>query len=291
MELTYEVYHGNCFDRLAELPDKSVTLLLTDPPYGHNNNNGDLASVWEAACRKETARRKARGNKHGVDDPRPIHNDGKQEADNMIKKLFSVATRILNPSSCCCCCCGGGGPDPQFARWSRYMDKELSFIQQIIWDKGPGGLGWRYRRTYETVLVATRKGGKMSWYDRTGRVWNVIRPGDYGIHKITPTADQHPTQKPVELFELFIRLHTKPGDLVVDPFCGSGSSGVAAKKLGRSWLGCDTDIRWVEMTRRRLAATTSRLPELMEAERAELEEMERQGVFAECEDDTQGETP
>ena len=290
MELTYEVYHGDCFKRLADLPDKSVTLILTDPPYGHNNNDGDLQQFREAACKRETERRKKRGVKfQTINTARPIDGDTPEENEALIKHIFSEAARVLNDtaSCCCCCCCAGGGPDPQFARWSLWMDSVLHFDQQVIWDKGGLGMGWRYRRALECVLVAHRKGGRLSWYDNSGAIPNIIRPGWNGIKRVLINEGTHPTQKPVELFELFIRLHTKPGDLVVDPFCGSGSSGVAAKKLGRSWLGCDTDIRWVEMTRRRLAATTSRLPELMEAERAELEEMERQGVFAECEDDTQ----
>lgn len=96
----------------------------------------------------------------------------------------------------------------------------------------------------------------MSWYDESKKIENVIRPGSLGIKKIIPSSEQHPTQKPVALFEHFIRLHTKPGDLVVDPFCGSGSSGVAAKRLGRRWIGCDTDSQWTEMAKERIDATT-----------------------------------
>ena len=297
MELTYEVYHGDCFKRLADLPDKSVTLILTDPPYGHQNNEDDLIARWELALGENRKRPnttlavRRKGDNFADPMPRPIHNDTPEKAEALFDTLVDETSRPLAPVGCCCCCGGGGGPDPQFARWSMKMDSKLQYVQMLIWDKGPIGMGWRYRRSYETVLVATRRGGRMPWYDNSDKIENIIRPGAYGIKKILPSKNQHPTQKPVELFELFIRLHTKPGDLVVDPFCGSGSSGVAAKKLGRSWLGCDTDIRWVEMTRRRLAATTSRLPELMEAERAELEEMERQGVFAECSDDTQGASP
>lgn len=255
-----EVYHGDCFERLATLSDKSVDLILTDPPYGHRNNDGDLIHAMEAACAREAARRKQKGNKHGVDEARPIDNDG-EEANDLVKRLFAEAARVLRPGCCCCCCCcGGGGPDPSFARWSLWMDEVMDFVQMVIWDKGRGGLGWHYRRCYEVVLVAKPKGGKMPWYDTSGSLWNVIRPGDHGIRPMSPPTRKHPTQKPVSLFELFVRLHTKPGDLVVDPFCGSGSSGVAAKKLGRRWIGCDTDERWVKMARERLAATTPPLP-------------------------------
>lgn len=272
-DLTYEVYHGNCFDRLADIPDKSIKLIMTDPPYGHNNNDDDLIAWWEYALGQV---------KKSADAPmtRPIHNDTPDTATEVFRKLIAESARILAQVGCCCCCCccGGGGPDPQFARWANWMNEALNFVQMIVWDKGPIGMGWRYRRSYETVLVATRRGGRLPWYDTSNRIENIIRPGDYGIKKILPSKNQHPTEKPVELFEHFIRLHTEPGDLVVDPFCGSGASGVAAKKLGRSWLGCDTDIRWVEMTRRRLDTTTPALPELIEEEYQTIQE---QKVFSE----------
>ena len=256
----HSVYHGDCFERLATLSDKSVDLILTDPPYGHRNKDGDLLSALPAALPNHTAKMAALGRKT-VFDSVPIDNDG-EEANDLVRRLFAEAARVLKPSGCCCCCCccGGGGPDPSFARWSLWMDEVMDFVQMVIWDKGRGGLGWHYRRCYEVVLVAKPKGGKMPWYDKSGSLWNVIRPGDHGIRPMSPPTRKHPTQKPVSLFELFVRLHTKPGDLVVDPFCGSGSSGVAAKKLGRRWIGCDTDERWVKLARERLAATTPPLP-------------------------------
>lgn len=261
-----EVYHGDCFERLAQLPDKSVDLILTDPPYGHNNKDGDLLANLTKAMPKMVAKWRKLGRKTDFEFSREkIHNDG-AEADELVQRLFAEAARVLKPVGCCCCFCAGGGgsSDPSFVRWTNWMGEMLRFVHMVIWDRGRGGLGWRYRRCYEVVLIAHRKGGKLSWYDKSGSVWNVIRPGDYGIRPMSPPTREHPTQKPVALFEHFIRLHTKPGDLVVDPFCGSGASGVAAKKLGRSWIGCDTDIRWVEMSERRLAATTPPLEGLFE---------------------------
>ena len=125
-----EVYHGDCFERLAELPDKSVDLILTDPPYGHRNNDGDLIHAWEAVFGGSPAREEAR----------PIDNDG-EEANELVRRLFAEAARVLKRPGSCCCCGGGGGPDPQFARWSLWMGEVLDFVQQIVWDKGPMGMG------------------------------------------------------------------------------------------------------------------------------------------------------
>lgn len=62
----------------------------------------------------------------------------------------------------------------------------------------------------------------------------------------------HPTQKPVRLMQALIELTTQPGQLVLDPFCGSGSTLVAARNVGRQYLGCDIDPQYVEVSRSRL---------------------------------------
>jgi len=108
----------------------------------------------------------------------------------------------------------------------------------IVWDKGPIGMGWHYRRSYETVLVAQKKGAACKWYDTSNKIENIIRPGA-GIPKVIPTADDHPTPKPPELAEHFIRLHTRRGETVLDCFSGGGSTLLAARRLGRSYVGCD----------------------------------------------------
>ena len=59
----------------------------------------------------------------------------------------------------------------------------LQFRQIIAWDKGSMGMGWHYRRSYEVILEAQRKGAPCKWYDKTRKVENIIRPGDYGVRK------------------------------------------------------------------------------------------------------------
>lgn len=88
------------------------------------------------------------------------------------------------------------------------MDEFLDFKQMVVWDKGPIGMGWHYRRSYETVLVGQKRGGACKWYDKTDRVENIIRH----IPKIIPQANDHPTPKPPELAGYFIRLHTQAGE-------------------------------------------------------------------------------
>ena len=128
----------------------------------------------------------------------------------------------------------------------------LQFRQVIVWDKAPMGMGWHYRRSYEVILEAQRKGASCKWYDKTRKVENIIRPGDYGIYKIIPGADQHPTEEPPELAAHFIRLHTQPGELVLDPFMGAGITALAAIRLGRTFLGIEIDQHWFDVACRKI---------------------------------------
>ena len=69
----------------------------------------------------------------------------------------------------------------------------------------------------------------------------------------------HPTQKPLPLFEEIIEKHSQPGDLVVDPFCGSGTALLAAKNMGRRWEGCDINPKWTAAANERIQASDDSL--------------------------------
>ncbi len=228
---------ADCRDVLPTLAAGSVDFIFTDPPYGHNNNNNDLIHRREAALGRLPC---------GEDTPlgRPIANDG-AEANELVRWFFKAAERLLSPGCCCCCCCcGGGGPDPQFARWSLWLDEALGFKQMVVWDKGPMGMGWHYRRSYETILVGEKPGAACRWHDTSNAVENVIRPGK--INKIIPAADQHPTAKDPSLPLHFIRLHSQRGEIVLDPFMGAGSTMQAALHSGRRFIGVEVDPRWFD---------------------------------------------
>ncbi|MHB1023361.1 MAG: DNA-methyltransferase [Acidobacteriaceae bacterium] len=226
------LYHGDCREVLPTLDDQSVDIIWTDPPYGHNNNNGDLIHRREAALGHLPL---------GEDFPqgRPILNDGMDDMKSVVDFMLVQAVRILNKNSCCCCCCGGGGPSPTFAWLANRMDeKGMQFFHAVVWDKMGLGMGWRYRRNYEMVMIAHRKGGKLKWETKrkdaiTG---NVVR-----IPRIIPSKEDHPTPKPIELVEHFLALHGKPGDVVLDPFMGRSPAGVAAIRAGMSYIGIELD--------------------------------------------------
>ena len=239
-----KVHCMDCMEAMKLLPDNSVPMIWTDPPYGHNNNNnGDLIHRREEALGQ---------GKVTEEDKRPILNDDAEGRDRVVQGMLREAGRVLRKDCCCCCGGGGGGPDPLFARASLEMDiPPLEFFHAVVWDKGGLGMGWRYRRNYELVLVAKRRGGKLLWATESKgmETANVVRIG-----KIIPSAAQHPTQKPVELVRHFLRLHTREGDLVLDPFSGAGTTGVACKELGRRFLGFELDPHWCEVANQRIAA-------------------------------------
>ena len=240
-----QLFLGDARDILPAFSDGSCDMIFTDPPYGHNNNNGDLIHNWEAALGRPPCCSDSQL-------ARPIANDG-PEANDLFRASLPIWLRLLKAGCCCCCCCcGGGGPDPQFARWSLWMDEVFEFKQMVVWDKGPIGMGWHYRRSYETVLVGMKPGAACKWYDDTQRIENIIRPGAYGIRKIIPNANEHPTEKPEQLAAHFIGLHSQQGDTVLDPFCGHGSTLRAAKDAGRLAIGIEINERFAEQAAKRM---------------------------------------
>jgi len=211
-----------CGDAVVKLPDlleNSIDFIFTDPPYGLK-----IARTFQIA--------------------------GDEVANDLFSVFVNEATRILKPGACLCCCCGGGGSDEGcvFADWTTKLlnTPKLKFKQMVIWDKGPMGIGWHYRRSYETILVAQKSGAKCRWYDTSHRIENVVRH----IRKVpTQSKNKHPAEKPVLLAAYFIKLHTQPSDIVLDPFCGHGSTGVAAVNTKRQFLGIDIEPKYCEMAK------------------------------------------
>ena len=219
------LYCGDCLDVLRELPDQSVEMIFTDPPYGHSNADGDFLSARADILK----------------DGRPtastsIANDDSDGMRRVVDGMLTEAARILiSDCCCCCCCCGGGGPRPTFAWLAERMDKNgLSFFHSVIWDKVNPGIGWRYRRQHEMVMVAHRSGGKLAWSGELDAIPNIYRESK-------PRDNSHPNIKPLGLMRQFISAHTSYGDTVLDPFMGSGSTGLAAVQMGRKFIGIELD--------------------------------------------------
>ena len=227
------LYLGDAVAIVPTLTPESVTLLWTDPPYGHANHDGDF---------------NARLNEHRGIESQPIANDGPEDMRRVVDAVLEAAVPALRADCCCCCCCcgGGGGPRPTFAWVADRMDRKgLQFFHSVIWDKLNPGLGWRFRRRHEMVMVAHRTGGKLSWAV-DGRAVPNIWEG------MPPRERVHPNEKPEGLPAHFIELTTGKDDVVLDPFMGSGTTGVAAVRAGRRFVGVELDAAHFDAACRRI---------------------------------------
>ena len=231
-----ELWHGDCLNAMAEIPAESITLLWTDPPYGHGNAQDDFLSRRSEimADGKRTASTE-------------IANDNRDEMRTVVDSMLLLAVPLLRSDCCCCCCCcGGGGPKPSFAWVANRMDeKGLSFFHSVIWDKINPGIGWRFRRQHEMVMVAHKRGGRVSWPDEKRAISNVWRQSK-------PRDIDHPNAKPVELPQVFVEATTEMGDVVLDPFMGSGTTAIACIRTGRRFIGVEIDAGYFEIAKQRI---------------------------------------
>jgi DNA modification methylase len=210
------------------MADGQADMVFTDPPY-----NVDYAN---------SAKDKMRGK------DRPILNDNL--GDGFYDFLLAALKPMLDR-------CAG-------ATYIAMSSSELDTLQQafraaggkwstfIIWAKNTFTLGRAdYQRQYEPILYGWKDGADHYWCGARdqGDVWHIKKP-----HK----NDLHPTMKPVELVERAIRNSSRPGDIVLDPFGGSGTTLIAAEKTGRiGWL-LELDPKYVDVIVKRWEAFTGR---------------------------------
>lgn len=149
--------------------------------------------------------------------------------------------------------CRPGGAMLCFCRWdvqevfrTAVAAAGFTLKSQVVWDKDWPGMGdtkATFSPVHEVIWFATK--GRFNFPG--GRPRSVIR-----VRRPASQHRTHPTEKPVELLEQLITATTRPGDLVLDPFCGTGSSGVAARRTGRNWIGFELDPAYVRLARRRI---------------------------------------
>lgn len=127
------------------------------------------------------------------------------------------------------------------------MDREgLQFFHSIIWDKRNPGLGQRYRRQHEMIMVAHRRGGRIRWNADDRLVPNLFS-------QMPSREREHPNEKPLELCAQFVDTHSNRSDLILDPFMGSGTTGVAAVKLGRKFIGIEIEPKYFDIACKRIS--------------------------------------
>lgn len=219
------VYHGDCREVLPLLPRRSADLLLTDAPYGmayvSNVTNGATANVSA---------------------------DGVRQGVRIVRQALFEASPVLNDEAHALIFC-------HWQSWPDFYDAACAHFQMrnaLIWHKPWGSLGQTrrdYMKDYEVILYGGR-GSREVEMEEGGRYSAVLT----GIQKVGNVDRLHVTQKPEALLALLVSRHCPPGGRVLDPFAGSGTTGVVAYQLGR---GCDLveiEEKYCEIAARRLEA-------------------------------------
>ena len=126
---------------------------------------------------------------------------------------------------------------PMFENWD--------FVKLLVWDKGRIGLGHIWRNQHELIIAARNR----KHYIPEGKARSeVLR------YKVTPTSErEHPAQKPVDLYADLIETITQEGNIVLDPFAGSGTVGIACKDKKRKFIGIELNPEYCEVAKKRIA--------------------------------------
>src|SRR5579859_5806939 len=237
-----KIYQGDCLEILPRIPENSVDLIFADPPYFLSNGGitchaGKMVSVhkgdwdksrgadgnhefnraWLAACQRVL---KPNGSIWVSGTAHVIHSVGFAMQQLGFKLLNDISWVKPNPPPNLSC---------------RYFTHAT---ETIIW----AAKNAKSRHTFHYKLMKESNRGK-----QMKSVWE-IKPPEAWEKKF----GKHPTQKPVALLERILLASSNEGDLVLDPFSGSGSTALAALLTGRKFRGIEIDKKWIQVSCRRL---------------------------------------
>jgi site-specific DNA-methyltransferase (adenine-specific) len=248
--------HGDCLTVMAELPEASVDLVFADPPYLLSNGGTTCAS----------------GKRVAVDKGRWDASGGLASDHAWNLEWLTACQRVLKPSGTIWV---SGTQHVIFSIGFAMQSLGFHLLNTITWFKpnASPNLACRFfTHSTEIVLWASpsrrkplphtfhykemkaENGGK-----QMRDLWQLPEPDGQQVVWSLPTPPKrekqngrHPTQKPLQLLDRIVRAGSSPHELVLDPFNGSGTTGVAALTAGRRYIGIDTDRQYLELTRRRL---------------------------------------
>jgi DNA modification methylase len=228
---------GDCTDesqvaRLWSQEKFPARLIWTDPPYGVSY-----------AEKNRVLNRSDRGKRI----QKPITNDHLSEAQTgtLLRDGLVVASKYCEPGACVYVSVPGGRLLVRFI--SALEAAGFAFKSTLVWVKNQFVIGMSdYHFRHELVLYG--------WLNNGAHHWDGDRSQDSVFEVDRPRAsDLHPTTKPVELIARMVANSSRPGELVYDPFCGSGSTIVAAHQLGRIGFGCEIDPAYLAVELERLS--------------------------------------
>jgi DNA modification methylase len=242
-----KIHQGDCLELLTKLPDNSVDLIFADPPY-NLQLNGDLY----------------RPNQTKVDAVNDAWDkfDSKENYDKFTKQWLSECHRVLKNSGSIWVI---GTYHNIFRVGTIIQDIGFWMLNDIIWVKTnpmPNFKGTRFNNAHETLIWASKtKKSKYTFHYHSMKVLNddlqmrsdwfiPICQGDERIKVNGQKA--HSTQKPEELLYRIILSTSNPGDIVLDPFSGSGTTAAVAKRLGRNYIAFEKEPFYIQVANERL---------------------------------------
>ncbi len=251
-----QIIQGNCIEVLNTFPEKSIDLIFADPPY----NLQLRQELWRPNMTKVDA----------VDDEWDQFEDF-HSYDEFSKRWLSACRRVLKDSGTIWVI---GTYHNIYRIGSIMQDLGYWFLNDVIWIKTnpmPNFRGVRFTNAHETLIWASKyKGAKYTFNHHAMKALNDdkqmrsdwVIPICSGSERVKINGKKaHSTQKPEALLYRVILASSQPGDVVLDPFFGSGTTGVVAKKLHRRWIGIEMEETYIRVAQQRLEST---IPEIFD---------------------------
>lgn len=244
------ILHGDCIEILGTLPENSVDLIFADPPYNLQLRN--------ELYRPDTSKVEA------VNDGWDKFEDFK-EYDDFTHKWLSASQRVLKETGTIWII---GSYHNIFRVGAIMQDFGFWILNDVVWIKSnpmPNFRGVRFTNAHETMIWAQKKKGAQYTFNHQSmkalnddlqmrsdwQHWEL--PLATGKQRVKLNGTKaHSTQKPEALLYRIIMASSNPGDLVLDPFFGSGTTGAVAKKLGRNWIGIERDRKYIRVAQKRI---------------------------------------
>ena len=217
--MSYKLYQGDCLEVMGGIKDKSVDLIVTDPPY--------LMDYQSNRRKKEDRFDKIKNDKGNY---------------MLIQDYLEECHRIMKDNTAIYCFCSWHNID----FFKNEFEKHFKLKNILVWNKnnhGTGDLKGSYAPKHEFILF----GHKGRTLLREKRIADVIDCPKISSNKLT-----HPTEKPQDLLEIFIKQSSDVGSIIFDGFMGTGSCGIAAKKLNRNFIGIELDEKYFNIAKNRL---------------------------------------
>jgi len=251
-----QIVQGNCIEVLEEFPEKSVDLIFADPPYNLQLRN----ELWRPNMTLVDA----------VNDDWDKF-DGFQAYDAFSKAWLSACRRVLKDTGSIWVI---GSYHNIFRIGTIMQDLGYWTLNDVIWIKTnpmPNFRGVRFTNAHETLIWASKsEGSKYTFNHHAMRSVNddLQMRSDWvlaictGSERIKVDGKKaHSTQKPEALLYRVILSSSNPGDIVLDPFMGSGTTAAVAKKLHRQWVGIEMEENYIKIANERIDAV---MPELFD---------------------------